>query len=136
MADKDSEMEETVGAWTPSTNSWDDEIESVETIERDADSGKLSVIVVFNEKPLAKQKVNIELARKKFPQKMLAFYERNLYVQSFFVMSRLTTTPFPLSPSMSERLQCISNLALLVGSELVIELMKGPGFASLASGGL
>ena len=58
--------EEDQPQWVPASKSWEKEIQNVDTIERDGDTGRLKAFIVWNNGK--KSKVSIEAAYQKCPQ--------------------------------------------------------------------
>ena len=66
------------GSWTPKKENWESEIASIDTVERDRDTGKLWAFIYFNNNK--RSKVGMEMVYKHCPIAMLKFYERHLSV--------------------------------------------------------
>ncbi|KAF2152938.1 chromo-domain-containing protein [Myriangium duriaei CBS 260.36] len=63
------------GEWKPPVGSWEDEVESIQTISDDIDD-ELNVFMLFNDGH--KSKHPMSLVRQKCPQKLLDYYEQHL----------------------------------------------------------
>jgi Chromo shadow domain len=80
--DEDS-MDETrqkTGTWMPKKENWESEIASIDTVERDRETGKLWAFIFFTNN--RRSKVGMEMVYKHCPLAMLKFYERHLSVPS------------------------------------------------------
>jgi chromobox protein 1 len=79
--DDEEMMEDThekTGRWTPKKENWESEITSIDTVERDRESGKLWVFIYFTNGK--RSKIGMEMVYKHCPLAMLKFYERHLSV--------------------------------------------------------
>ncbi|KAI5303783.1 hypothetical protein KEM56_007196 [Ascosphaera pollenicola] len=64
--------------WVPRTKSWEEHVESIDTIMRDPDDPTGPLFVYLNWTNGNKSRVSTEMANKKCPQKMLQFYEQHI----------------------------------------------------------
>ncbi|KZZ89584.1 chromo domain-containing protein [Ascosphaera apis ARSEF 7405] len=64
--------------WVPKTKSWEDAVESIDTIMRDPEDPKGPLFVYLNWTNGHKSRVSTEMANKRCPQKMLHFYEQHI----------------------------------------------------------
>ena len=64
------------GGWMPSGKSWEEHVKEVQTIERDSATQTLHAFLEWTNG--RKAKVDIDLAYRKCPLKMLKFYESHL----------------------------------------------------------
>ncbi len=71
-------QEERIGTWIPKKDSWEHDIKSIDTVERDRDTGKLWAFLIFDNGK--RSKVGMEMIYKHCPIAMLKFYERHLSV--------------------------------------------------------
>lgn len=72
------EIAQKTGSWVPKKENWESEIASIDTVERDRDTGKLWAFIYFTNNK--RSKVGMELVYKHCPLAMLKFYERHLSV--------------------------------------------------------
>lgn len=63
-------------AWTPKGTDWDKYVHEVQTIEKNAETGKLDAYVAWRNSK--KSKIGLDVCYKKLPQSMLKFYEAHL----------------------------------------------------------
>jgi Chromo shadow domain len=68
------------GTWMPKKENWEKEIASIDTVERDRETGKLWAFIHFNNKK--RSKIGMELVYKHCPFAMLKFYESHLSVST------------------------------------------------------
>lgn len=78
MEDIPSQVTQKTGSWTPKKENWESEIASIDTVERDRDTGKLWAFIYFNNNK--RSKVGMEMVYKHCPIAMLKFYEQHLLV--------------------------------------------------------
>lgn len=64
------------GTWVPDKKNWETEIASIDTVERDRDTGKLWAFILFNNDK--RSKIGMEMVYKHCPLAMLKFYESHL----------------------------------------------------------
>jgi Chromo shadow domain len=84
----DESMDDTdrkTGTWMPKKENWETEIASIDTVERDRETGKLWAFIHFNNKK--RSKIAMELVYKHCPLAMLRFYESHLSVPNPFQRS-------------------------------------------------
>jgi Chromo shadow domain len=74
----EEERTEKTGSWTPKSTNWENEIASIDTVERDRETGKLWVFIYFTNGK--RSKVGMDKVYKHCPVAMLKFYERHLSV--------------------------------------------------------
>ncbi|KAF7504389.1 hypothetical protein GJ744_002255 [Endocarpon pusillum] len=78
MEDINSQGIQKTGSWTPKKENWESEIASIDTVERDRETGKLWAFIYFNNNK--RSKVGMEMVYKHCPIAMLKFYERHLKI--------------------------------------------------------
>ena len=74
------DLPQKTGTWTPKTANWESEIASIDTVERDRETGKLWAYIFFTNNK--RSKVGMEMVYKHCPLAMLKFYERHLSVST------------------------------------------------------
>ncbi|OQD74183.1 hypothetical protein PENDEC_c012G01820 [Penicillium decumbens] len=72
----ETEADEDNDSWVPKGKSWDQELDTVDTIIRDQDDGGLYAMLLW--KNGKRSRVSIESCYEKCPKKMLKFYESHL----------------------------------------------------------
>jgi Chromo shadow domain len=65
--------------WTPKSENWEREIEKIDTVERDGETGKLWAFILFKNN-MKRTKVGMDKVYKHCPLAMLKFYESHLLV--------------------------------------------------------
>ncbi|KAJ5168674.1 uncharacterized protein N7482_004268 [Penicillium canariense] len=75
-AETAAESEEDDLSWTPKSKDWDNQIDKIDTIIRDQESGNLFAFLLWNNG--RRSRVAISLCYDRCPRKMLAFYEQHL----------------------------------------------------------
>lgn len=65
--------------WTPKSENWEREIDKIDTVERDGETGKLWAFILFKNN-MKRTKVGMDKVYKHCPLAMLKFYERHLLV--------------------------------------------------------
>jgi hypothetical protein len=73
------ESSQTAATWTPKSENWEREIQTIDTVERDAETGKLWAFILFKSN-MKRTKVGMDKVYKHCPLAMLKFYERHLSV--------------------------------------------------------
>lgn len=68
------------GSWVPDTKNWESEIASIDTVERDRDTGKLWAFIYFTNGK--RSRIGMEIVYQRCPIPMLKFYEKHLSVFS------------------------------------------------------
>jgi Chromo shadow domain len=72
------DLPQKTGSWMPKQHNWESEIASIDTVERDRETGKLWAFIYFTNSK--RSKVGMEMVYKHCPIPMLKFYERHLSV--------------------------------------------------------
>ena len=67
---------EQVGTWLPKGNDWEDQVDKVETIERNEETNQLMAYIHF--KNGKRSKITMDMVYQHCPRPMLRFYEANL----------------------------------------------------------
>ncbi len=93
------------GSWTPKKENWESEIASIDTVERDRDTGKLWAFIYFNNNK--RSKIGMELVYKHCPVAMLKFYERHLSVFSIAPPRGLLLFALRLAGEISGGVLCV-----------------------------
>ncbi|KAJ9607243.1 hypothetical protein H2200_008315 [Cladophialophora chaetospira] len=73
---KDEDVQDDLGTWLPKGNHWEDEVEKVDTIERNEETDQLMAYVKF--KNGKRTKITMDMVYKHCPRPMLKFYEEHL----------------------------------------------------------
>ncbi|ODM17520.1 hypothetical protein SI65_07195 [Aspergillus cristatus] len=76
IAGEENENEDVYADWTPNRKSWENDVQSIETIMREAETSILYAYIQW--KDGRKSKVSLETCYEKCPKKMLKFYEAHL----------------------------------------------------------
>ena len=86
---------EHAGSWVPKKSNWENEIASVDTVERDQETGKLWALVQFTNNK--RSRVGMDLIHKRCPLAMLRFYESHLSVPLPACLPALFAAKIPYS---------------------------------------
>ena len=88
--------------WTPKSENWESEIDKIDTVERDGETGKLWAFILFKNN-MKRTKVGMDKVYKHCPLAMLKFYERHLLVLTFSFDDLLRFPPLSTGRCLPER---------------------------------